>query len=301
MGVAQFLQPFGEAIDEFLTRTGLLVRLNLDKPSSPKAPDYKGAAIEQGKANVNAAIANAIIGNVAQETPFGRQSFRESGGRNVGGIFVPSYTATTTLSPEMQGLLGRDIQQRLGLAGLSDAAIARTGESLELPLDFGTPEARQRAEDAIYSTHARYLDPQWAQNEESERARLANMGFKQGDIGYNRALEDFYGRKGQAYGAAREAAITGGRDERRQAVAEALAAREQPLKELNILRTGAAPTMPQFGQVGTTPGIQPANIFGATQAQYGAAADQYNADVAAYNNQMQGLYGLAATALTAYF
>lgn len=289
-----------------------------DKPSAPAAPDYAAAAKEQGAANLQTAIANQILGQVTQRTPYGELTYEQTGttrlpttyatdvyGRPVAqpGVAIPTYASNIKLSPEVQQLVNSDLQQRIGLAGLANEQMPRVQTALAQPLDLSSDAARQRVEDALYQRHKRYLDPQWDQAQEQERTRLVNQGFSVGvrdnqNTGYGDAMSRFYDARDRAYADARDAAISGGLNERQQSIQEALLQRTQPLTELNALRTGAAPSLPTFG--GTAPGnAAPPPVFGAAQAQAGAANDIYNVEAGNYNAQMQGLYGLGAAGLMA--
>jgi len=290
----------------------------MGKPSTPQPPDYAAAAREQGTANLQTAIANQVLGQTTQETPYGRISYEQTGqtqlpatwgtdayGRPVQtpGTAIPSYTSRVELSPEVQQLVDADLQQRIGLAGLSNEQMPRVSNALAQPFDVSSDAARQRVEDALYQRHTRYLDPQWAQAENLERARLANQGFSTGvrenqNTGFGDAMSNFYASRDRAYGAARDDAIARGLTERQQAIQEQLLQRTQPLTELNALRTGAAPTLPSFAGAGMG-NAAPPPVFGAAQAQAGAANDIYNAEAGNYNSQMQGLYGLGAAGITA--
>ena len=70
------------------------------------------------------------------------------------------------------------------------------------------------------------------------------------------------------------------------------AQRMQPLTELNAIRTGAQPQMPQFQAVPTAGGAQGPNMLGAVSAQGQYDQGLYNADVASQNATMSGLFGL---------
>ena len=72
-----------------------------------------------------------------------------------------------------------------------------------------------------------------------------------------------------------------------------------PLNQVSALMSGSQVQMPQF-QPYQGAGVTAAPIFQAGQAQYQAGLDQYNADVAAGNAQMQGVTGMAMAAATAY-
>ena len=79
---------------------------------------------------------------------------------------------------------------------------------------------------------------------------------------------------------------------RQQALAEAIQQRQMPLNEISALMSGSQITNPQF-QPYTGANIAAAPIAAATQ-------NAYNQDVASYNANTSGLFGLGAAALTKY-
>jgi len=75
-------------------------------------------------------------------------------------------------------------------------------------------------------------------------------------------------------------------------LAEAIQQRQMPLNEISALMSGSQITNPQF-QPYTGANIAAAPIAAATQ-------NAYNQDVASYNANTSGLFGLGAAALTKY-
>jgi len=73
--------------------------------------------------------------------------------------------------------------------------------------------------------------------------------------------------------------------------------RQLPLSELNALRTGSQPTMPQF-QAYQGADVMPAPTFAATQAGYQGALNSYNAQAGQQGNFMNGLFGLGGSVLS---
>jgi hypothetical protein len=71
----------------------------------------------------------------------------------------------------------------------------------------------------------------------------------------------------------------------------ATALRNQPLNELNAIRTGSQVTNPSFENVAQQANTQGPDLLGAANAQYGASADQYNARMGA----AQGLMNLGSS------
>lgn len=83
---------------------------------------------------------------------------------------------------------------------------------------------------------------------------------------------------------------------RSQSINEANYLRQQPLNELNALRTGAQVSAPQFG---STPqgNVAGTDIAGLYQNQYKGLLDNYNGQVASNNAMTQGLFQLGAAAI----
>lgn len=297
-----------EALTDFNARCGLI--LYFSKPDAPAAPDYAGAAQAQGGADVQTAIVNALLGRPSQITPYGTQTWSQTGTSTVPGaggqpsIEIPQLTSNINLTPEGQQLFDADTQARLGLSNLGQQILPQVQDALASPLDLSSlPEDyNQTVADALYSRSARYLDPQWSQAESDTRTRLANSGFSQQNEGYGKEISNFQDSKDRAYGAARDTATAEGERigtaQRQQAIQEILLQRQNPLSELNAVRTGAQPNLPQFAQYpsGTA---QPAPIAGATAASGQYAGDLYNSQVGTYNSQMGGLYGLGGAGLMA--
>lgn len=144
----------------------------------------------------------------------------------------------------------------------------------------------QSASDAAYNNATRYLDPQIAQQQAALEARLAEQGFVPGTPGYKQAMGNFQDTNQRAYAAARDTATLQGFSQgnnqfnqslsnanlnnsaSREQLAQLLAERNQPLNELNALKTGQ-------------------------QLTYENQLGQYNADVASKNSTNQALSQLA--------
>ena len=94
-------------------------------PTPPPAPDYAGAAREQGVANQQAALQTSVLSNPNIISPYGNQTVTyNQDPNNPGGS--PQATVTQTLTPAAQAAL--DAQQKtqlefsnLGLQGISQA------------------------------------------------------------------------------------------------------------------------------------------------------------------------------------
>jgi hypothetical protein len=99
-------------------------------PAAPAAPDYTGAAVAQGTANLEAARATAKLSNPNIYSPYGNQTVTYNGD-------VP--TITQTLTPEAQKTLNEQQQGQYGLAALGNQGVANASQVFNTPFSFGGP------------------------------------------------------------------------------------------------------------------------------------------------------------------
>lgn len=300
--------------------------------SAPAAPDYTGAAEAQAASSREVTEQQTWANRPDQITPFGTQSWQSTPTRDpTTGQTLNRWTQTTTLDPDSQAAL--DAQQRLqaqrsGLAGsMYDRVASEYGAA---PPDYSkytalgsTPQAMsfgggdrysQEAEDALLGRFESRNAKQFEQASAAKRTQLYNMGLKEGDEAFDRAMEEEGNRQtdarqqamyGATIGAGQEAARMQGMDIsagqaqygqqmssanyqnqlRQQQIAEDMQRRGYSLNEINAILTGqqvGMPNMPSFNQAQRS-----------EATQYGQAAQQqgqYNLD--AYNAQQQATQGL---------
>lgn len=306
----------------------------MDKPSAPQPPDFTAAAQATGQGNVQGAIANALLSQKNQVTPFGSLSYAKTGSTTIPGTaragtpaqqqWIPAtmdhgtgspatpghwQAIPGTATPAVAGTSSTTIPQFTAtttldpkLQGTVDSLMGQAQTSLSSPLSLPTASSsyNQKVADALYGRATSYLDPQWQQDETKQRDLLANQGFSTGSAGYTNAMGDFQRSKDQAYANARDSAIYQGANtglaQNQQDVSNILAERNAPLAELTSIRTGA---MPSFG---ATPaqGIGGIDYSGAALNQASAANQGYNVQAGEFNSQQQGLYGLGSAGLMAY-
>lgn len=230
-------------------------------------------------------------------------------------------TVTRTFSPEQQALYDQqtEISKKLGLLGLG--GLDWLQETVDKPLDLSgvtdfasAPAANEATRKAVTDAILARQQPGVERKQDELRTQLITRGFRPGTEAWNREWQ----RLGAQENDMRLAAdVAGGQEMQRlygmalqgaqfqntsrgQQIQEALLKRRLPLEELNALRTGAMPQLPQFQNYqGST--VAPAPVFGAAQAQYGASADAYNAQAAQSGNFMSGLFGLGSAALPLLF
>lgn len=265
----------------------------LGKSDPPPAPNYFGAAVGQGGANIQSAIANYLLSNPNQVTPYGTLQSTQSGSFNIPGMSIPgvgqipdmtipTFTKETNFTPEGQARFDQGQRISDALGNLAESGLDRVGAAQSQPFGFGSAdELQDKAEKALMSRLTPIMDRQ----EDALRTRLANQGIGIGSEAYNKDIEAF----GRGRNDATMQAILQAYQTRPQTIQEEAYLRSQPLNELNSLRTGSAVQMPQFQQPFAL-GVQPGNIAGAA-----SQAGQYDVDVwnaqQARNNQLFNLGG----------
>lgn len=272
--------------------------------SPPPPPDYAGAAVAQGAANKDAAIAGSLLNNPNVYNPYGSQTW--SGGE--GG---ERPTLTQTFSPDQQALYQKQMASKGLLADLgTQGARALTGV-VGKGLDFsgvpGTPGSYDDTRTKVINAQMARVNEDAANARDAKNSELIAAGIRPGMKAYDdqmnliqRGVNDAMNvAQGNAAGQVTQA-FTTDTARRKDAIAEMLASRQTPLNEINALMSGSQVANP-FAVPGAAQNAQvaPAPIFGATQAAYGAQTNAYNAQQAQNNSGMQGLFSLGAAAMGA--
>jgi hypothetical protein len=289
------------------------------KTESPPTPDYRGAAIEQGAANLESARATARLSNPNTYTPYGTQLVSYEGD-------VP--TIRQTLTPTAQKTLEAQQGVELALANLGSQGARTASTVLDKPFSFGGPNvqtsldlsnvakmpvnAGMTGQEAIMSR----LEPSLARQRTSTETQLINQGLRPGTEAYDNAINLLgqqetdartqavlqginldIGANQQGFGQQLEAGKFGNTAQQ-QALAEAIQLRQLPLNEITALMSGSQIQNPQFGAYsGAT--VQAAPIFAGAQAQGAFDQNTYNQQVSQANAATAGLYSLGGAALSA--
>jgi hypothetical protein len=255
-----------------------------DSPSPPPAPDYTGAAQATAAGNVDAARFATKANRVSQYTPYGSQTYTNG----INGD-PDQWRSDINLSPTGQKLLDYQNAASMGLGDQTTQALGRVDNALSQPFDYGSV---QDVQDAAYKAQTDRLDPQWQQRQGMTETQLVNQGLRPGTEAYDNAMRDFNVGRNDAYGQARQNAI----NTAPQTYQMASALRNQPLNELNALRTGSQVTNPTFNNAPQQATTQGADLLGAANSQYGAAMGANNSQAASNANFNNGLMSLAGTA-----
>lgn len=276
-----------------------------DSPSPPPAPDYAGAAVAQGAANKEAAIAGNLLNNPNVNSIYGTQTW-------TGGEDGTRPTMTQTLSPEQQQLYMKQLQSKGLLADLgtqgATALQGVVGKSLDLsgaPAGGGSYENTRKS--VIHAMMGRANEDYNKQSDQSNSDLIA-AGIRPGTKAYadrqqmiERARTDARSQAEVAGGNAASQAFTMDTQRRKDAIAELLAQRQTPLNEINALLSGSQVSNP-FAVPGAAQNsnVSPAPVFGATQAQSQYDTGVYNAQQAQQNSNTNGLFQLGSMAAS-YF
>lgn len=306
------------------------------QPPVPVAPDPYATANAQQGYNINSAIAQNQLNNTNQQTPFGSISYDQTGGSFVGGspgtpdiwqvpngpndpnfalggmyagakgftagqpatqgTWVPTYTATTQLSPGLQNLYNSNLGNAQQSSGLESQLMTNAQQQLTHPLDLSWGATEQK----LWDINKHTLDPQWSQNQTELDQKLQNQGLSPGSAQYGYQQGQFGLNKSNAYD---QALLQG----HQAAVNDLTSQYNSPLNNLNALRTGSQVSQPgvmpaQSSQanISAAPYAQTANANYGTQANLYNSAGQlglqsYTAQQNANQAAMGGLFGLGSS------
>jgi hypothetical protein len=262
-----------------------------DSPSAPPAPDYKAAAEASRSNQVTPFGSNTWTpaqaatpgtqGQWVQGPPNPNARTGETFGRPQAGsrVWQPGADATPAVAATNTTTLTPDLQK--GLMGIT----GRVAENMSKPPDLSSV---QDISDKAYGAFTARLDPQWQQQQGMQETQLRNQGLVPGGEAYDNAMRVFNQAKNDAYQQANLGAI----QTMPQTYQLANDQYNQPLNQLNAIRTGAQIQGPQFE--GSQDYLNAANM----QAQYGQGL--YNAQVGQQNAMTSGLFGLGAAGLLAF-
>jgi hypothetical protein len=272
-------------------------------PKPPPSPDYMGLAEQTSEDQRQRDYEALLAGRPDEYTPYGARTWTEIPGAEGD----PSrWRSDISLTPEGQSLfdVGLQTQQRMGemgLAGLEAAAPVfeeRYQTGLDPLADYGAQ--RQSVMDAMLARGTEQV----GQDRATKEAQLIASGIPKGSEAHRREMERFDRQltdmRQQAEIASTQQAGEMSRqemDRRRQSITEGLTERQTPLSELSAFRTGSQVSTPQFqaySQPAPSPGTDYLGAAG-MQSQYDLAG--YNADVAAQNAMMEGLFRIGGAAM----
>jgi hypothetical protein len=247
-------------------------------PQAPAAPNPFATASAQTASNKETAVANSIVGNANEISPFGNVNYEIA--REINGM--PQWTRITSLSPGQQQLYDQQTQLGSSLNSLAQNQVNRLTNHLGQPVNTdGLPDGgdnRARVEQALFDR----INPQLDRSKEALRTQLENQGFQLGSEGFDKGMDESNRARNDALLAVTAAGGTEAQlasQMRERALQERLAMRNQPINEITALMAGGQVNVPQFSPFkgGTVDPTQVGNMV-----YQSAALNNQN-----YQNQLQ--------------
>lgn len=222
------------------------------------------------------------------------QSAEEARNRSIAQNFAQAQAAQQAANAAQ----AQAFQQRA-----AEAEFVRSGELASFETQRAAEQMRNQAIAQNQAAAMQQYQAEMARQAQGFGQEMDLMGFYNQAINARNAtaLQQYQaqlGAQGQQFNQAQaEAAFRNAA--RTQALQEQVALRAQPLNEIAALMGGSQVQMPQFQGYTGAP-VAPAPVFGAAQAQAQFAQNNYANQIAAYNAQQQGLYGLGAAGIQGY-
>lgn len=254
----------------------------MKSPSPPPAPDPAATAAAQGAVNKDTAITQAELNMINQTDAYGNKLTYNPIGTSGSGN--PRYEAVTTLSPEQQKLLAKEL-------GITNQAYDTAGTlfgNVQNQLGSGAPVYDETYRQQQLAAMLQRQQPQLDRDRQSLEQTLANQGITIGSQAYSDAMGDFNRRLNDLNLAAD---ISAGNEARSQ-YGTARGGRTQAINELTgLLGLGQV----QGFQPQQTPqtGVAPTDITGPTMMNYQAQVANANRP----NSALGALSGFGGAAL----
>ena len=268
--------------------------------SAPPPPDYRGAAIETAKGDIEAARLATAANRVNQITPYGELRY-STNPADVDQWGNQMWTVTQTLSPAQQRLLDYQNATSEGLGELTGTGLNYVKGMMANPFTTANlPSLGINAGETYQDAYMRRLQPQIQQSREQLQQRLANQGIDIGSEAYQRAMFQQAQRENDLLLGATTQGFGTGLSARQQGFTEAAYQRNEPLNTLNAVRTGAQVTNPTFVSVPQQATTKGADLLGAATAEGNYNTASANANAAQNAGMTQGLVSLGSTAIMAF-
>lgn len=277
--------------------------------SAPATPDPGKVSQQQTQSNVQTAVANAALGNTNQVTPYGSLNYKQTGGQDVNGNWVPSYTATQTLSPEQQKIYDSTTAlQTQALGQIAPPLLDRVQDTVSKPLDYSSASPlptdqtalRGQAYDALTARSTEDLNRQT----EQQKTQLANQGISAGTEAYDNALRPLERARVDASNQATINAGTIAGQNLNQAeslrgsqIADITNLRNSPLQDYSTLLGQAGGVTPATYAPASAGQVAPTDVSGNAWNAYNGQMQQYQTQQGQSNALMGGLFGLGGSIL----
>jgi hypothetical protein len=251
-------------------------------PQTVATPDYAGAARETAAGNLNAARTATAANRVNQVTPYGSLKYTQEGTDPYGN---PMWTATQTMTPELENLTNASIGQLTSQYGNTPF----TGGNLP---SYGINPGETYA-----SAIMNRLQPQMAMEQKQFDAQMANQGIPVGSEAYTNAARVFQ----QGQNDKLTSAVTGGMGigltANQQQYNQNLTNYQLPLNIASNIKAIATPGYVNPSQQATTAGPDIMGAMGLANQSNQANANAINAR---QNAEMSGLFALGGAGINKY-
>lgn len=249
-------------------------------PDVPDAPNMQKVTSQQATANTQAAAGSQAGSMINQNNQYGTINYDKTG-TGPGG--VPTYTATTKLSPQQQAIF--DYFQ----SGQKSAG--QQGSDLIASADYGAG-----APDLTTGTNSRvtqrlkqntdYLNPYMSNAKSELDTNLRNQGFDPNSEGYKRQMRTLTQNQDLSIGK-----ITS--DIQPEAFNQSLQEYQLPASMSNFLMTMGKPQdgVKTNAASGAAANYQPVNYISASAQDYNNQMEKYNAENAKYQAMISGIMG----------
>jgi len=262
--------------------------------SAPSVPVYNPATVSQQQqtSNEQTSVAQQLMSEVGQSTPFGSLSYSQTGSYvdPQTGVVIPKTTATTQLSPQEQQLLniGQGTQTEAGSAANQLLGAANYGGSNPIA-DIGSMTSGLTGQ--TLGAETSYLSPFFGQQTEALQSQLANQGLTPTDPAYKTAMNNLLQSQNQG--------VTGFLAQAEpQAFSQATSLYNQPLQTAESLFQVGAPASLSTNLINTpTASISPTNVTGAYATAQQAATANAQMQMQQYMGMLSGVGSLGAALL----
>ena len=269
-----------------------------DGSSPPAAPDFLGAAGQQGAENAAAAGRQARLNN---------PNFYGVGGSQTVS-FGPDGTPTVTqnLSPEQQALYNSDMANRMGASRMASGLLGMGGfgGAFDLSGAPAMPGSYESTRTSVIDALMKRANEDFGRREDQTNSDLIARGIRPGTRAYaeemarlDRAKNDARSQAEITAGDAVEQAMRSDLARRTQGVNEATLSRTLPFNEYQALSREGGFEMPNLPGYAQNNQVAPAPIFGATTAASNYDVDVWNALQQQDASRRNGLLGLGTSFL----
>lgn len=262
--------------------------------SAPSVPVYNPQQVSQQQqtSNEQTAIAQQLMSQVGQQTPYGSLSYNQTGSYTdpTTGQVIPLTTATTQLSPIEQELLNLGQGTQLSAAGGAGEMLHNANYGGSNPIaDVGGMTSALL--NPTIGQFQQYEQPFFNQQTEALTSQLANQGLTPSDPAYKTAMNNLMQSQGQT---------TSGflSQMEPQAFGQAENLYNLPLQTAESLYSVGAPASLSTNLINTpTASVSPTNVTGAYASAQQAQTANAQLQEQQYSGMLTGLGSLGAALL----